>query len=123
MQRQGQMVLTRAGYQVVTAGDGEEALRLATSLVPDLILLDMLLPKLGGPEVLEALRQNPITSPIPVVVLSSLPQSNAPKLKKDGAAVYFEKAQLAGDRGSEALIEIVRKALVDSSGNGLRKIT
>ena len=68
--------LARAGYSVVTASDGEEALRTARSRVPDLILLDMLLPKLGGPEVLRALRKDPVTASIPVIVLSSLPQTN-----------------------------------------------
>lgn len=43
--------LVRAGYDVVTARDGEEALRIAAQKIPDLILLDMLLPKLGGEEV------------------------------------------------------------------------
>jgi PleD family two-component response regulator len=41
-------ILTSSGYQVELAGDGEEGLRLATSIKPDAILLDMMLPKLGG---------------------------------------------------------------------------
>src|SRR5438552_1790752 len=51
-------VLVRAGYEVTTAQDGEEALRVAEEMHPDLILLDMLLPKLSGPEVLRALKAN-----------------------------------------------------------------
>jgi PleD family two-component response regulator len=43
-------ILTKAGYRVICAGDGDEALVLAGSSVPDLIVLDMLLPKLSGPE-------------------------------------------------------------------------
>src|SRR5437016_4325680 len=77
--------LVRAGYSVMSASDGEEALRMAVSATPDLILLDMLLPKLGGPEVLRALRDNPITAHVPVIVLSSLPQKNEAKLLKAGA--------------------------------------
>ena len=50
-------VLTKAGYNVISAEDGEKALGLAQECLPDLILLDMLLPKLGGPQVLEALKK------------------------------------------------------------------
>ena len=63
-------VLSRAGYKVVTASDGEEALLIAHDRIPDLILLDMMFPKLEGPEVRRALKQNPVTASIPVIVLS-----------------------------------------------------
>jgi CheY-like chemotaxis protein len=59
------------GYRVEVAGDGEVALRMARSTVPDLIFLDIRLPKLGGLEVLEALRADPQTRNVPVVILSS----------------------------------------------------
>lgn len=86
--------LVRAGYLVVTARDGEEALRLACEQPPDLVLLDMLLPRLSGPEVLRSLRTTLRTARIPIVVLSSLPQSNERKLRKDGVAAYIEKSTL-----------------------------
>ncbi len=105
--------LVKAGYSVVTAGDGEEALRIAYAMIPDLILLDMLLPTLGGVQVLQALRSNVLTALIPVVVLSSLPQKNELKLKKEGATAYFEKSQLDLGQNSESLINIVKKALDD----------
>ncbi len=103
--------LARAGYSVVTASDGEEALRTARSRVPDLILLDMLLPKLGGPEVLRALRKDPVTASIPVIVLSSLPQTNEAKLMQEGATAYFEKSKLELGLNSELLVYIVKKTL------------
>jgi DNA-binding response OmpR family regulator len=68
--------LVRAGYRMKTACDGDEALRLAVVSVPDLVLLHMLLPKLSGPEVLRSLRSKPKTAQVPIVVLSSVPQSN-----------------------------------------------
>jgi CheY-like chemotaxis protein len=86
--------LARAGYEVSTAADGEEALRVANEKLPDIILLDMLLPKLSGPEVLQALKINPATQAIPVIVVSSLSQKNEEKLKQAGAIEYFEKAAL-----------------------------
>jgi CheY-like chemotaxis protein len=103
--------LARAGYNVVTACDGEEALRVAGETCPDLILLDMLLPKLSGQEVLRSLRSSPPTAAVPIVVLSSLPPSNEPRLRKDGATAYFDKASLGLERQSESLIQIVRKML------------
>jgi CheY-like chemotaxis protein len=59
------------GYQVDVAPDGEVALQMARSSLPDIIFLDIRLPKLGGLEVLEALRADPQTQRVPVVILSS----------------------------------------------------
>jgi len=53
--------LARAGYEMSSAADGEEALRLAREKLPDLILLDMLLPKVSGPDVLKALKKDALT--------------------------------------------------------------
>ena len=102
--------LTRAGYEVLTAEDGEDALRVASDGHPDLILLDMMLPKLSGPEVLKRLKANPVTASIPVVVLTSLSQKNEEKLIEAGAAAYFEKGALSLDKGSGALVTAVQQA-------------
>jgi CheY-like chemotaxis protein len=101
-------VLARAGYKIVTASDGEEALRTAHDRIPDLILLDMMLPKLGGPEVLRALKKDPVTASIPVIVLSGLAQKNEAKLMKEGATAYFEKSKLEHEN---LLIDLVKKTL------------
>ncbi len=103
--------LVGAGYSVVTASDGEQALRIAWARLPDLIVLDMLLPKLGGPEVLHALKTDPKTSFIPVIILSSLPRKNEQKLRAEGAAAYFEKSKLELDRKSESFLNIVKRIL------------
>jgi CheY-like chemotaxis protein len=110
----GERLLTKAGFAVVTAQDGEEAVRIARQTIPDLVLLDMLLPKLSGQQVLQALKADPLTAAIPVVILSSLSQQNEEKLKKAGAAAYFEKAKLVEDANSGKLVaaieEVLRKA-------------
>jgi CheY-like chemotaxis protein len=116
--------LTRGGYKVNTASDGEEALRMAREKLPDLILLDMLLPKLSGPDVLRALKKETSTAKIPVVVLSGLSNKNAMKLTSEGAFAFLEKSTLEMDKGAgtllAALAEIIKKlpgqAPVDAQG-------
>jgi CheY-like chemotaxis protein len=103
--------LTRAGYEMSSAGDGEEALRLAREKMPDLILLDMLLPKMSGPEVLVALKKDPLTRAIPVVVVTGMSQKNAERLEKDGAAGFLEKADLGLDGGAEKLLKALAEIL------------
>ena len=99
--------LARAGYEMSTAVDGEEALRMACEKLPDLILLDMLLPRLSGPEVLKALKKDPVTRAIPVVVMTGMSQKNAARLREDGAAGFLEKSALELDKGSEKLLAAV----------------
>ena len=103
--------LSRAGFNVSTAADGEEALQVANDKLPDIILLDMLLPKISGPEVLKALKANPVTMKIPVVVLTSLSQKNEEKLIQDGAVAYFEKSTLELDKSSDRLVATVATVL------------
>jgi CheY-like chemotaxis protein len=112
-------ILTRAGYLVLLAGDGEDALRLAREAGPDLVLLDMNLPKLSGAEVLRALKQQPATAAIPVIVLSQLSQAEEAKVMAAGASGYFEKSKLAGDVLGEAqLIDLIKKLLRESPRSG-----
>ena len=103
--------LKRAGYHVVTAGDGMEALSVAHTSHPDLILLDMMLPKLDGPSVLRALKADPLTAQIPVVVVTGLSQKNEEKLVHDGAAAFLGKDQLL--TSVEPLLQTIRKVLDD----------
>ena len=107
--------LTNAGYLVSTASDGEEALRVANDQLPDIILLDMMLPKISGPNVLKALKENPATMHIPVIVLTSLSQKNEEKLLSEGAAAYFEKSALALDQNSSRLADTVETVLARAS--------
>jgi CheY-like chemotaxis protein len=97
---------------VSTASDGEHALAVAREQKPDLILLDMLLPKMTGPDVLKALKKDPVTAGIAVVVFTGLSQKNATRLQQDGACAFLEKSTLPLDKGCGtfllALASIVR---------------
>ena len=66
--------LKRAGYDVITAADGAEALTLATTRLPDLIVLDMMMPKATGLEVTRSLREQDSTKDIPVILLTARAQ-------------------------------------------------
>jgi putative two-component system response regulator len=67
-----QALLTRDGYNVVTASDGEEALGMVASVGPDLVVMDVLMPKLSGYDVCERIKQNPKTRLTPVVLITAL---------------------------------------------------
>ena len=88
--------LRQRGFTVATAADGEEALRSVKAERPDLILLDLLMPKLSGIEVLRALRGDGTTRDIRVLVLSnSSREQDMAEVKKLGVAGYFVKADLS----------------------------
>jgi CheY-like chemotaxis protein len=110
----------RAGYEVLTATDGEEAVRVAREKKPDVILLDMLLPKLTGPDVLKILKQDADTSGISVIVFSGLSQKNAVRLKKDGACAYLEKSAMDLDKGCQGLLSALADILRRQKG---KKVT
>ncbi|MHB8522766.1 MAG: response regulator [Limisphaerales bacterium] len=63
--------LKAAGYRTASAADGAEALRQARSLLPDLILLDLMLPEIDGLEVCKLLRRDPATAAIPIIMLTA----------------------------------------------------
>jgi CheY-like chemotaxis protein len=104
-------LLVKAGYSVITAADGEAALVMTQQHMPNLILLDMMLPKLDGIGVLRALKCDPRTTDIPVIVLTGLGQQNAAKLIKEGAAAYFVKLDSLLDSNSDSLIQVIEKVL------------
>lgn len=66
-----QFNLSNAGYDVITAADGEEALKKARTYCPDLILLDVMLPEIDGLEVCKLLRRDAATSGIPIIMLTA----------------------------------------------------
>ncbi|GAC1436640.1 MAG: hypothetical protein NVS1B11_36120 [Terriglobales bacterium] len=104
-------VLVRAGYKVITASDGEQGVLIARERVPDVILLDMMLPKMSGPDVLRALKSVPSTAHVPVLILTGLSQNNESKLLSAGAVGFFQKSDRMLDDGSNQLVLAVKTAL------------
>lgn len=96
------------GYRVAVASDGEAGLRLARSLMPDLILLDIHVPHLDGLQVLAALREDEATDNVPVIVCS---EDDNPQLIKEaqrlGATAYLVKAHLLPSHLSQKIGDVL----------------
>ena len=85
--------ITDSGYQIFSALDGEIGINVAIKEIPDLILLDLVLPKMDGFEVLEELKKDDNTKDIPVIVLTNLESSqDIEKALALGANTYLVKA-------------------------------
>lgn len=85
--------LTQEGYKIIAALNGEIGLKIATKEKPDLVLLDLILPKMNGFDVLKALKSNPETKSIPVIVLTNLEDiKDIEKVLELGATTYLVKA-------------------------------
>ncbi len=101
-------ILTQEGYQMISALDGEIGLRLAGDEKPDLILLDLILPKVNGFDVLRKLKEDRETKDIPVIVLTNLEEmGNVDKAIELGATTYLVKASYS----LKEIVEKIRKAL------------
>jgi len=93
LQKALSMSLKKSGYDVSTASDGDEGIKLTKELVPDLILLDLILPKKNGFDVLSAIKEDKSTASIPVIVLTNLESGgDIEKAMSMGAQGYLIKA-------------------------------
>ncbi|HEY1645903.1 MAG TPA: response regulator [Candidatus Saccharimonadales bacterium] len=87
------------GYQVQVASDGISALTLIQKEIPDLVLLDLMVPKIAGDQILETMRKSDWGRQIPVFIISNLNESDAPAgLRGMGIEGYAVKANLSNDQ-------------------------
>ena len=101
-------VLKQEGYEVVKAMDGEAGLEMAKTQKPDLILLDLILPKLHGFEVLKKLKGDPETKEIPIIVLTNLKDmKDIENAIEFGATTYLVKVNYSLDE----VVSKIKKAL------------
>lgn len=102
--------ITAEGYEVVSAGDGEEALAVAVREKPDLILSDVMMPKISGFDMLDILRSTPETASIKVVMMTALSSDDQRKRGEQlGADRYLVKSQV----GIEDVINTIHEVLGD----------
>ncbi|MFT5121952.1 MAG: CheY-like chemotaxis protein [Kiritimatiellia bacterium] len=92
MQKLIEYNLRHFGYEALMASNGRHGVDLARKESPDLIFLDMMLPEMDGMETLRALKENPVTRPIPVIMLTARGQrSDVEQALAEGAAAYITK--------------------------------
>lgn len=109
------MRLQAEGYQTVTAGDGEEALTVAVREKPDLIIADVMMPKLSGFEMLETLRAAPDMADTKVVMMTALGQAeDQARGEKLGVVKYLVKSQVT----LEDFVRVVHDVLQPGEPNG-----
>jgi DNA-binding response OmpR family regulator len=101
--------LEKENFRVIAAHDGAEAVKILKQEKPDLILMDIILPKMSGFEVMEAMKGDPTLQSAPVVVVSNLGQdSDVERGQSLGAIGYFVKAQMS----IEDLVSKIKEFLV-----------
>ena len=102
--------ITAEGYDVVSAGDGEEALAMAVREKPDLILSDVMMPKISGFDMLDILRSTPETAGIKVVMMTALSaEDQRQRGERLGADRYLVKSQV----GIEDVVNTIHEVLGD----------
>ena len=102
--------ITAEGYDVVSAGDGEEALAMAVREKPDLILSDVMMPKISGFDMLDILRTTPETANIKVIMMTALSaEDQRQRGERLGADRYLVKSQV----GIEDVINTIHEVLGD----------
>ena len=102
--------LVAEGYEVVSAGDGEEALAMAVQERPDLVLSDVMMPKISGFDMLDILRSTPETKNIKVIMMTALSSEDQRQRGENlGADKYLVKSQV----GIEDVINAVHEVLGD----------
>jgi CheY-like chemotaxis protein len=103
--------LTKDGFKVVLAQNGPAGIEAARKLMPDVILLDVIMPEMNGFEVLHRLKKDEKTSRIPVIMLTSLGQQfDVERGLEEGAIAYFVKTKTVPEETTAA----VRKAIAGS---------
>lgn len=107
--------LTAEGYTIVSAGDGEEALAVAVRERPDLIISDVMMPKISGFDMLDILRSTPETKDIKVIMMTAL-SSEDQRVRGEnlGADRYLVKSQV----GIEDVVNTVHEVLGDRASDG-----
>lgn len=108
LQRTFGEILKGEGFEVISALDGESGLKKAREEKPDLILLDLILPKKGGLEVLEKIKEEKSTKDIPVIVLTNVEElEKVERAMELGAQAYLVK----GEYSLHEVIEKIKKFL------------
>ena len=103
-------LLTRTSYRLVEAVDGEEGVQMALRERPDLVLIDIQLPKMSGLEVTRRLRTEPATAHVPIIVITSFALSGDDQRAREAGASHY----LAKPYSPRELLEAIRRFAPES---------
>jgi twitching motility two-component system response regulator PilH len=103
-------ILARDGHNVLKAADGEEALRVATAEHPNLILLDVILPKLNGYQVCRQIKSAPDTASIPVIMLTSKARSS----DRDWGIEQGADDYIAKPFNADTLLDVIKRLMPET---------
>jgi DNA-binding response OmpR family regulator len=103
--------LNFAGHEVITTANGEEALKTALKEIPDLILLDVRMPRMTGYEACKEIKASPSTQHVPVVFLSAKGQESEVKSGYDAGAADYILKPFSPDHLAERIQEILTKGI------------
>ena len=103
-------LLARTSYRLIEAGDGEAGVAAARDMRPDLVIMDIQLPKLSGLDATRQLRADPSTAGIPIVVITSFALAGDDEKARDAGATAY----LAKPYSPRELLEVIRKLAPDS---------
>lgn len=110
-----QTLLATAGFTVHVANDGSQGLALVEKELPDLVLLDLMLPELSGYDVLKAMRESDWGKDIKVIMLTNISETEAPEgIERLGFSRYIVKANLVSNKLAELCAEVIDESPQDS---------
>ena len=112
--------LTAEGYEIASAGDGEAALALAVKERPDLIISDVMMPKISGFDMLDILRSTPETANIKVIMMTAL---SADDQKARGESLGADRFLVKSQVGIEDVVNAVHEVLNDTNGAPASAVT
>ena len=112
--------LTAEGYEIASAGDGEAALALAVKERPDLIISDVMMPKISGFDMLDILRSTPETANIKVIMMTAL---SADDQKARGESLGADRFLVKSQVGIEDVVNAVHEVLNDTNGTPVTATT
>ena len=109
-------LLETNGFLPLSAKDGEEGLKMARSERPSLIILDVMMPKMGGVKMFHELKRDPLLRDIPVIILSAISEktfSHSYRLlsQQEGDEIYSPSAYMEKPPEPDELLETIRKSL------------
>ena len=101
-------LLTRAGFEVITADDGPQGLEKARAWRPALILVDMMMPGMSGAEVIRQLRADPVNKHVPILILSAYNEAALIEEAREAGADDYLSKTLAPDRLTQVIDDYLK---------------